>query len=88
MKKEPNKKIIALFMIICFALFIGLIVKNLVEQYMVNHRHLVVMYFTESIKGLNVGSPVVYEGVQVGRVVKIEIHTDPKTLEFNIPVYI
>ncbi len=88
MKREPNRKAIALFLIIGLTLLAGLIVKNMVEQYMINHRNLVVLYFTESIKGLNVGSPVVYEGVQVGRVVKIEIKTDPKTLEFKIPVYI
>ncbi len=88
MKREPNKKIIAVFVIIGFMILTGLIVKNIAEQYMINHRNLVVLYFTESIKGLTVGSPVMYEGVQVGRVVKIEIKTDPKTLEFKIPVYI
>jgi len=88
MKKEPNKKTIAIFMIIGLALLTGLIVKNLVERYMLNNSHLVVLYFSESISGLNVGSPVVYEGVMVGKVVKIEIKTDPKTLEFSIPVYI
>ena len=45
------------------------------------------MYFSESINGLTVGSPVVFQGVQVGKVVGIEIITDPKTLEFSIPVY-
>lgn len=88
MKKEPNKKTIALFMIIGFALLIGLVVKNITEQYMMNNRNLVTLYFSESISGLNVGSPVVYEGVTVGKVVKIEIKTDPKTLDFSIPVYI
>ncbi|MBR2299698.1 MAG: MCE family protein [Alphaproteobacteria bacterium] len=88
MKKEPNKKTIALFMLVGFALLIGLIAKNLIEEYIINNRNLVTLYFSESISGLNVGSPVVYEGVTVGKVVKIEIKTDPKTLEFSIPVYI
>jgi len=88
MKKEPNKKLIGLFMIFGLAMLTGLIVKNAVEQYMVNNRNLVVLYFAESISGLNIGSPVVYEGVQVGKVVKIEIQTNPKTMEFSIPVYI
>jgi len=88
MKKEPNKKTVAIFMIIGIVLLIGLIAKNLFEQYMINHSNLVTLYFNESISGLNVGSPVVYEGVTVGKVVKIEIKTDPKTLEFSIPVYI
>lgn len=88
MKKEPNKKAVAIFMILGLALLLGLIAKNVFEQYVMNNHHLVKLYFTESISGLNVGSPVVYEGVQVGKVVKIEIKTDPKTLEFSIPVYI
>ncbi len=88
MKKEPNKKLIGLFMVFAMMLLAGLILKNVVEEYIVNHRKLVVLYFSESITGLNIGSPVVYEGVQVGKVVKIEIQTNPKTLEFSIPVYI
>lgn len=88
MKKEPKKKTIALFMILGMALLIGLICKNMIEDYMADHKKLVVLYFSESISGLNIGSPVVYEGVTVGKVVKIEIKPDPKTLEFKIPVYI
>ena len=88
MKKEPNKKLIGFFILFTFALLITLITKNIFENYITNKYNLVVLYFSESIKGLNVGSPVMYEGVQVGKVVKIEIQTDPKTLDFSIPVYI
>ena len=88
MKKEPKKKTIALFMILGLALLLGLISKNLLEEYLADQKNMVVMYFNESIAGLNVGSSVVYEGVTVGKVVKIEIKTDPKTLEFQIPVYV
>ena len=88
MKKQPNKRLIGLFMLFSILLLIGLVTKNMVEQYMNKNRNLVVLYFSESITGLTVGSNVVYEGVQVGKVVKIEITTNPKTLEFSIPVYI
>lgn len=88
MKKEPNKTLIGFFMVISIILFIGLVASKFVREYMTNHHHMVVLYFSESITGLNVGSNVVYEGVQVGKVVKIEIKTNPKTLEFSIPVYI
>ena len=70
------------------ALLVTLVTKNMFENYIENKYNLVVLYFSESIKGLSVGSPVMYEGVQVGKVVKIEIQTDPKTLDFSIPVYI
>ena len=88
MKKEPNKKLIGFFILFSFALLITLISKNMFENYITNKYNLVVLYFSESIKGLSVGSPVMYEGVQVGKVVKIEIQTDPKTLDFSIPVYV
>ncbi len=88
MKKEPNKKRIALFVILGFAIMALIILKNVADKIVTDRRNLAIMYFSESIKGLTVGSPVVYEGVQVGKVVNIEIITDPKTLEFSIPVYV
>lgn len=88
MKKEPNKKTVAMFIILGFILMIGLILKQISDKLIRDEKNLAVMYFSESINGLNVGSPVVYEGVQVGKVVNIEIHTDPHTLEFSIPVYV
>ena len=47
-----------------------------------------VMYFHESIKGLNIGSPVVLNGVEVGKVTKIEIVPNARTYKLDIPVYI
>lgn len=88
MKNEPHKKRIALFMIAGMLLLGGIILKNIVQKITPDNSGLAVMYFSESITGLTVGSPVVYEGVQIGKVVKIEIITDPQTLEFSIPVYV
>lgn len=88
MKKEPNKKLIGLFVVGTVIILLGLIAHGVFEKYSSDTRKLVVLYFSESIKGLSIGSSVVYEGVQVGKVVKIEIETNPKTLEFSIPVYI
>lgn len=47
-----------------------------------------VLYFQGSIKGLNVGSPVVFNGVPIGRVIGISLVTDVQTMEVQIPVYI
>jgi paraquat-inducible protein B len=47
-----------------------------------------VMFFDGSIKGLQVGSPVVMNGVKVGEVKEISLLGDPATLEFYQPVYI
>ncbi|MDD3580401.1 MAG: MlaD family protein [Desulfobacca sp.] len=47
-----------------------------------------VLYFDESVKGLNVGAPVLFQGVQVGSVTSIILQVDPAKLEPQIPVII
>lgn len=37
---------------------------------------------------MNVGSPVVFNGVPIGRVIGISLVTDVQTMEVQIPVYI
>ncbi len=87
MPKEPNKKRIGLFVICGFLILAGLTLKFVINKIIPDDKHLVVMYFAESIKGLNVGSSVIFEGVEIGKVAKIELLTDPETLDFSIPVY-
>ncbi len=43
-------------------------------------------FFTGSVKGLSVGAPVLFRGVQVGSVKDISLVFDPKELQFYIPV--
>jgi paraquat-inducible protein B len=47
-----------------------------------------VMYFSGSVKGLTVGSPVLFQGVQIGSVVSIVIEVNPANLRPQIPVVI
>jgi paraquat-inducible protein B len=47
-----------------------------------------VLYFNESIKGLDVGSSVLFEGVPVGSVIDISIVADPVKEQTEIPVVI
>jgi paraquat-inducible protein B len=52
-------------------------------------RHMrAVAFFTGDLRGLSVGSPVNFQGVQIGRVSAIEIHLDVATMKPVIPVYI
>ena len=44
-------------------------------------------FFQGSVKGLNVGSPVVFRGVQIGQVTDIIVGFDPTKLEVLIPVF-
>ena len=46
------------------------------------------LYFNEPVKGLDVGSPVLFQGVAVGSVISIDIIADPIKLQANIPVII
>ncbi len=88
MKKEPNKKAIGLFLVIGFALFLGLLGQSVWQKMRADSEGVYVMYFRESIQGLSEGSPVIFQGVEVGKVIRIRLVADPKDLQFQIPVYI
>jgi paraquat-inducible protein B len=47
-----------------------------------------VLYFDESIKGLSVGAPVLFQGVQVGSVTSITLQADLAKMKTQIPVFI
>jgi len=47
-----------------------------------------VLFFDESVKGLNVGAPVLFQGVQIGSVISIVLQVDPAKLQAQIPVII
>jgi paraquat-inducible protein B len=54
--------------------------------YMDKERYL--MLFTGSVRGLNLGAPVVLHGIQIGKVLDVQLRFDPKKLKFSIPVLI
>ncbi len=87
MRKKPNTKMIGLFLVIGIGLFLLVTFNFLQGKFWSGKSDQVVMFFEESITGLNVGSPIVFKGVQVGQVSRIELLADPKTLGFNIPVF-
>ncbi len=87
MKKEPNRKTIGLFLVIGFALFFGLISQSVYHKIHADTKDMVVMYFNESLQGLTEGSPVIFQGVEVGKVTRIVLVTDKDSLKFNVAVY-
>ena len=88
MKNEPNKKAIGLFLVIGFALFIGLIGQTIFHKIHTDTKDLAVMYFTESLQGLAEGSPVIFQGVEVGKVARIVLVTNKSDLNFHVAVYV
>ncbi|MFP5259313.1 MAG: MlaD family protein [Acidobacteriota bacterium] len=47
-----------------------------------------IMFFPNSVNGLQIGSPVLFRGVPLGSVKEISIEADAKGLNFNIPVVV
>ncbi|MDO9531296.1 MAG: MlaD family protein [Deltaproteobacteria bacterium] len=47
-----------------------------------------ILYFNESIKGLSVGAPVLFQGVPVGSVTSITLEADLVTMKTQIPILI
>lgn len=47
-----------------------------------------VLFFDGSVKGLNVGSPVMFRGVKIGEVTEISVVIDQKRRKLHIPVII
>ncbi len=88
MKKEPNKKAVGLFLIIGFALFLGIIGKTVLDKIQSNTKDLAVMYFDESLPGLSEGAPVIFQGVEVGKVARIVLVTNKDDLNFHVAVYV
>lgn len=87
MAKQANRKMIGGFVLIAVCIMAASVVifgsgdwfkKSL--QY--------VLYFQESVKGLNVGSPVLYRGFMVGEVRRVVIQADTKDLKDAVVVYV
>ena len=87
MKREPNKKAVGLFLIIGFALFLGLIGQTIFHKIHTDTKDLAVMYFAESLQGLTEGSPVIFQGVEVGKVTRVVLVTNKDDLNFHVAVY-
>jgi len=87
MSKQANKTIIGAFVVGAIALVVsgvlmfgsGKLLRDL-ETY--------VLYFEGSVKGLNIGSPVLFRGVKVGSVTDIVLQYNPEDLTVYIPVVI
>jgi len=46
-----------------------------------------VMYFEGSVRGLNIGAPLVFRGVKIGSVTRIQLVANTDDLSFTIPVF-
>ena len=87
MKKEPNRKTVGLFLVIGFALFLGLVGQSVLSKIHADTKGVVVMYFNESLQGLSEGAPIVFQGVEIGKVTRIQLVTDKSNSKFGVLVF-
>ena len=87
MSKPANKTLIGAFVVGAVALAVVAVVifgsGKLFTEKLID-----VMYFQGSVKGLSVGSPVMFRGVRIGSVTNVQLQFDPKDTSFIIPVYV
>jgi paraquat-inducible protein B len=87
MSKPIGKPIIGAFVVGAVVLAVaGLIVLGGGE--FLKKKYMRVMYFDGSVKGLKVGAPVTFRGVEVGTVTQISLRANPKDLTIRIPVIV
>lgn len=88
MQKNKTYKIVGLFVLTGFLVFSAIIFHFVGKKFTSDDSQYVVLYFEESIQGLNVGSSVVFKGVEVGQVAKISLITNLQNGTFKMPVFI
>ncbi|MGD9279964.1 MAG: MlaD family protein [Desulfobacterales bacterium] len=86
MSKPANKTMIGAFVVGAVVLAVAAVVLFGSGKFF-RKTELWLTFFQGSVKGLNVGSPVVFRGVQIGEVTDIIVGFDPTKLEVLIPVF-
>jgi paraquat-inducible protein B len=87
MAKQANRKMIGVFVVIAVVILAASVVIFGSGEFF-KKKNEYVLYFDGSVKGLKVGSPVLFRGVQVGSVKSIVIRSNLKELKAYIPVII
>lgn len=87
MAKQANRMMIGGFVVIAvFLLAASIVIFGSGKFFKQTDKY--VLHFDGSIKGLNVGAPVLFQGVQIGSVTSIVLRTDREKLTMDIPVVI
>jgi paraquat-inducible protein B len=87
MSQKANPTLIGLFILIGVALGVtGLLLFG--SSKLFSHTREFILYFDETLNGLNEGAPVKYRGVTIGSVKKVMIHSDQARSDFAMPVII
>lgn len=74
-RKNPNPKVIGIFVTVSLVLIIGMVMYFGTANFLKRSTHFL-LFFDQSVNGLNVGSPVKFRGVPVGKVKRIMIRAE------------
>jgi len=87
MAKQVSKTVIGVFVISSIAMLVaGVIIFGGGDMFKKTVNY--VLFFDESVKGLSVGAPVIWQGVEVGSVSAIVLRADATKLTVSVPVVI
>ncbi|MFO7553784.1 MAG: MlaD family protein [Desulfobacterales bacterium] len=87
MSKKASKTVIGSFVVSALALVVaGVLIFGSGDFF--RERYRFVLFFQDSVKGLNPGAPVVFLGVQIGEVKEITLIEDPSKSSFLIQVIV
>jgi len=87
MNKPPNKTLIGAFVVAALALAAGFVMV-LGSGKFLDRNPKVYVYFNGSVKGLQVGSPVMFRGVKIGEVSNIALDLNAQDLSVLVPIEI
>ncbi len=85
MSKRANPTLIGMFILGMMVLIVVGVVA-LAPRVLVGDRPLFVSFFEESVNGLNIGAPVMFQGVPVGEVVEVGLWIDSEDMTSLAPV--
>jgi len=85
MARKPNKTAIGVFVLGAVALVVAAVLAFGAGRFFTK-QYVFITYFDGSVKGLSVGSPVMFRGVKIGSVIDISITVDPSGRGLKIPV--
>src|SRR5262245_30410771 len=87
MSKKANPTTIGLFIVIALTLGVcGLLLFS--SSRLFSQRVEIILYFNESLNGLNEGAPVKYRGVTIGSVKRVMIRFNQAANDYAMPVIV
>jgi paraquat-inducible protein B len=87
MSKPVSKSLIGAFVLGALALAVAAVIVFGSGKFLTKTMR-GVMYFEGSVKGLSIGSPVMFRGVKIGSVTNVQLIFDTRSLKFLIPVHV